>query len=110
MAIPTIQTEWIDNGDHLICRQFHLIISWVLTIHKPQGYTLDLSIKYLGLSENCSGMTLVTLYCLYKLNYFLLRLISYQKSQNFNRPNILPIIRDAFAELNLRFDAKKNVF
>ena len=48
VAIPTIQTEWIDNGKTLIPRQFPFLISCAYTIHKSQGKTLDLAIIYLG--------------------------------------------------------------
>ena len=90
--------------------QLPLIISWAYTIHKSQRKTLDLEIIDLGKSEKCSDMTLVALSCVRKLSHFLLRPISFERFQKGNKSKILPIIRDAYAELNLKFDATRERF
>ena len=70
-----------------------------IKVHKSQEKTLDLAILDLGKSENFSGMNLVALYS-----------ISTERLQKVNRSIRLPIIRDAYAELNLKFDATKERF
>ena len=67
-AIPTIKSEWLDNGKTLIFRQYPLLLSWAHIINRSQGKTLDLVIIYLGKSEKCSGMTFFALSCVRKLS------------------------------------------
>ena len=110
MAIPIIQAEWLDNGKTLIHRQSPSILSCAYTVHKYQEETLYLAIIYLGKSEKCSGMTVATLSCVRKLSHFLLFPISFERLKKINRSNSLPIIQDAYAELNLKFDATKERF
>ena len=52
-------------------------------------------------------MTLATQYYVCKLINFLLPPIPFELFQKVNRSNILPIIRDAYAEISLKFDATK---
>ena len=110
VAIPTIQSEWLDNGKTLIRRQLPLTLSWSYTIHKSQVNTLYLVIIYLGKSEKCSGMTLVSISCVQKLSNFIPHPIFIEQSQSVNRSNRLPIIRNSYSELNSRFDATKQCF
>ena len=55
-------------------------------------------------------MTLVALYCVRKLSHMLPRPISLEIVQKVNRPNSLPITKDVYSELNLKFDAAKEHF
>ena len=55
-------------------------------------------------------MTLVALYCVRKLSHMLPLPISLEIVQKVNRPNSLPITKDVYSELNLKFDAAKEHF
>ena len=61
-------------------------------------------------SEKCSGMTLVALSCLSKLNCLLLIPIYLERLKKVNMSNILSTIQDSYAELDLKFGATKKVF
>ena len=52
-AIPTITAEWKKpSGNGVFTRtQFHLDLSWALTIHKSQGKKLECLVIYLGAGE-----------------------------------------------------------
>ena len=76
-------------------------------IHKSQGKTLDLAIIYLGKSEKCSDMAFVALLRVLKLIHLLLFPILIERSKKVIKSNSLPIIRDAYAELDLNFDATR---
>ena len=52
----TKQVEWKHNGKILIRKQFTLMLTWDITIHKSQGSTLELALIDLGTSEKCCGM------------------------------------------------------
>ena len=58
-------------------RNFPLILSWDITIHKPHGRTLEMAIIDLGNIKKCSGMTLVALHCVKKLENILLQYFMY---------------------------------
>ena len=107
VAIPIIQSEWLDNGKNLILRQLPLIISWSYTIHKSQVNTLYLVTIYLGKSEKCSGMTLVSISCVQKLSNFLPHPIFLEQLQRVIISNRLPIIQNSYSELNSKFDAMR---
>ena len=55
------QVECKKKGKTLIRTQFPLMLSWAITIHKPQGRTLELAVIDLGTIEKCCGMSLVAL-------------------------------------------------
>ena len=79
VAIPFAEHEWRHNIDVYNRKQFPLMMSWVYTIHKPQGKTLDKVVIDLGRTEKCSGMTLVALSRVRKLRHLLLRPLPYER-------------------------------
>ena len=52
-------------------------------------------------------MTLVTMSSVRKLSHLLPHPIFIEQLKKVNKSNSLPIIRDAYAEFNLKFDATK---
>ena len=79
-------------------------------IHKSQGKTLDLAIIYLGKSEKCSDMAFVALLRVLKLIHLLIFPILIERLKKVIKSNSLPIIRDAYAELDLNLYAMKEHF
>ena len=55
-------------------------------------------------------MKLVALSCVRKLSHLLLHTISLGQLHKVDRSNRLPIVRDYYAELNLKFDTTKDRF
>ena len=80
-----------------------VMLSWAYTIHKSQGKTLDKVVIDLGTTERCSGMTLVALSRVRKLQHLLLRPFSYERLKKINKAKPLQSIRNAIQRLQTKF-------
>ena len=109
-AMTTIQSEWVDNGKALICTHFLLMLRRAYTIHKPHGKNIDLVMIHIGQSEKLYGITLVYLSRVSKLSHYLTLPILLELFQMGNKSNILPTIKDEYADLSLDFDATRKCF
>ena len=113
VAIPLKTAEWYNPSKvekTFIRKQFPLVLSWAFTIHKSQGKTLDQVVIDLGKSEKCSGMTLVALSRVRRLNDLLLKPFSLERLKKTNNSNQLPIIQRALERLKEKAVLTKNKF
>ena len=90
VAIPMKQVEWKHIALSLMQRQFPLMLSLNITIHKTQGRTLEMAIIDLRNSEKCAGMTWVALSCVKKSKNIKLQYFSYERLKNVNKAEQLP--------------------
>ena len=86
------------------------MLSWAITIHKPQGRTLEMAIIDLGNSKKYAGMTLVALSHVKKLENILLHYFLYERLKKVNKANKLPIIRSTIQALNSNFELTRYYF
>jgi len=95
VAIPPINAEWTNaNGDIMIQKQFPLMLSWAFTIHKSQGKTLDRAVIDLGKAKKCTGMTLVALSRVRKLEQMLLKPFGLERLEKDNKSACSAVLQD----------------
>ena len=80
VSIPTINDEWEKPSINglFIRTQFPLNLSWVFTIQKSQGKTLEYLVIDLGAGEKCSGLMLVALLRVRVFKHFLLKPLTFE--------------------------------
>jgi len=100
VAIPPINAEWTNaNNDTMIWKQFPLMLSWAFTIHKSQGKTLDRAVINPGKVEKCTGMTLVALSRVRKLEHMLLKPFSLERLEKVNKSGGSAVLWDTMRSL-----------
>jgi len=100
VAIPAIKAEWNNpNGETFIREQFPIMLSWVFTIHKSRGKTLERAVIDFGKATKCSGMTLVALSRVHELRHMMLKPISFERLEKINNSSGLAVPQAATERL-----------